>query len=184
MEVYNLDTRLTMYNNFKKNGKGAEIGVCKGANAVSLFVAARPVELHLVDLWERDELTEKNHPIELHYGDWRQNIDFLFHNEISNKSVILHKMKSIDFLNTLPDNYLDWIYIDGDHEFSTVIEELRLSAKKVKKGGVICGHDFLVMQGAWRSGIVRAVITCVQEGLMTMEAITEEVFPSYFCRVN
>lgn len=182
-DIYPLDTRLTMYNNFPKGGVGAEIGVCKGANAVCLFVATRPTKLHLVDTWERNPATELYHPIELFYGDWRGHINRLFPQEIIDGSVVLHKTTGIDFFNSVEDNSLDWVYLDSDHNFSNIIQEIRLATKKVRSGGVISGHDFCVHEKAWRSGVMRAVITIIQEGLIRMESLTDEVFPSYFCRV-
>src|SRR3954447_5134945 len=44
----------------------------------------------------------------------------------------------------LPDCYFDWIYIDTSHTFDLTLQELRLSARKLKATGYLAGHDFSV----------------------------------------
>ena len=182
--IINLDNRLSLYQHFKQGGVGAEIGVCKGANASTLLRVTKPKKLHLVDVWVRDPLTEIHHPEDLHYNDWESDVRDLFSNEINNNSVIIHKIASIEFLNSLNDNYLDWIYLDSDHSYDNVSQEIALSILKVKKGGIIAGHDFVVHEEAWKSGVVRAVIEEIQRGTIQMCFITDEKFPSYLCYVK
>lgn len=40
------------------------------------------------------------------------------------------------------DESVDFVYIDGNHEFKYVAEDICEWSKKVKKGGVISGHDY------------------------------------------
>jgi len=37
---------------------------------------------------------------------------------------------------------IDLLYIDGNHEYESVVEDIRLWAPKVKKGGLIAGDDY------------------------------------------
>ena len=37
---------------------------------------------------------------------------------------------------------IDFVYIDGDHSFETVYEDLTEWSKIVKKGGIVSGHDY------------------------------------------
>lgn len=82
------------------------------------------------------------------------------------KSTFIKKL-STDAAYDFPDNYFDWIYIDTDHTYETTRDELRLYAPKMKKGGIIAGHDYV--HGNWistfRYGVVEAVHEfCVQFG--------------------
>ena len=182
--IINLDNRSILYQYFKQDGVGAEIGVCKGANASTLLRITRPKKLHLVDVWVRDPLTEIHHSEDLHYNDWESDIRNLFNNEIKDNIVILHKIAGIEFLNSIDDNYLDWVYLDSDHSYENISQELSLSILKVKKGGIIAGHDFMVHEEAWKSGVVRAVIEEIQRGTIQMCFITDEKYPSYLCYVK
>ena len=37
---------------------------------------------------------------------------------------------------------LDFVYIDANHEFRYIAEDLAEWTKKVKKGGIVSGHDY------------------------------------------
>ena len=42
----------------------------------------------------------------------------------------------------IPDESADIIYIDGNHSFESVLQDLRLYHSKIKSGGLIIGDDF------------------------------------------
>jgi hypothetical protein len=47
-----------------------------------------------------------------------------------------------DFFNSMDDGSLDAVYIDGDHSFEAVRNDLELARHAVKEGGWIFGHDY------------------------------------------
>jgi hypothetical protein len=51
-------------------------------------------------------------------------------------------MTSIEYGLTLQDQSLDIIFIDGDHSEEGVYQDLTIFYKKIKKGGMIVGHDY------------------------------------------
>jgi hypothetical protein len=54
---------------------------------------------------------------------------------------ILREM-SQDALKRFENESIDFVYIDGNHQFKYIAEDLYDWWKKVKKGGIICGHDY------------------------------------------
>jgi len=52
------------------------------------------------------------------------------------------KKNSIDSLADVPNNSLDFVYIDGNHLYGYVAMDLMQWAGKVRKGGIISGHDY------------------------------------------
>jgi hypothetical protein len=42
----------------------------------------------------------------------------------------------------IKDEFFDFVYIDGNHRYEYVIEDIRNYYSKVKNGGLICGHDY------------------------------------------
>lgn len=60
------------------------------------------------------------------------------------------------------DEQLDWVYIDGNHLYEFVMEDLVKYDSKVKPGGIIAGDDFGVM-GWWDNGVEKAVRKFVEE---------------------
>jgi hypothetical protein len=47
----------------------------------------------------------------------------------------------------------DMIFLDGDHEYASVSEDIKLWRKALVPGGLLCGHDYAA---AWH-GVVKAV---------------------------
>jgi hypothetical protein len=58
------------------------------------------------------------------------------------------RKKSMDAVKDFEDESLDFVYIDGHHGFKFVTEDIWEWSKKVKKGGVISGHDYAY--GKWK----------------------------------
>jgi len=53
------------------------------------------------------------------------------------------KTKSAEATKFIDDESLDFIYIDGNHTYQAVLEDITLYYPKVKKGGMLCGHDYI-----------------------------------------
>lgn len=49
---------------------------------------------------------------------------------------------SMDAVKHFKDRSLDFVYIDGDHSFKHVAEDIYEWVYKVRKGGIISGHDY------------------------------------------
>lgn len=41
-----------------------------------------------------------------------------------------------------PDEFFDFVYIDGDHAYESVKQDLLLWTRKIKKTGILAGHDY------------------------------------------
>lgn len=57
-------------------------------------------------------------------------------------NIIHHKDFSYNVVSKFEDNSIDFIYIDADHRYESVKQDLELYLPKLKKGGVIGGHDY------------------------------------------
>lgn len=55
------------------------------------------------------------------------------------------KKTSMSALSDFADESLDFVYIDGNHSFKFVTEDIFEWSKKVKKGGIISGHDYVYL---------------------------------------
>lgn len=60
---------------------------------------------------------------------------------------------SKDLYGKLPDNYYDLIYLDGDHSYAGVKNDIINLLPKIKSGGYIAGHDYSEIWG----GVIKAV---------------------------
>ena len=129
----------------------AEVGVDRGDFSRQILDIVKPEKLYLIDLW----------------GDARYNDDVM--NEVRSKlsaeiesgQVEICRGYSHEVLAGFEDGSLDWAYIDTDHTYQTTKKELDVCATKVKSGGIIAGHDYVM--GTWNAWVRYGVIEAVNE---------------------
>jgi len=132
---------------------GAEIGVCDGAYSEILCKANPNAHIYGVDPF-------------VPYKEYR---DY-----VNRKTIDTYHQKAIDRLKQYPnykliekfsmealfdfaDNSLDFVYIDANHDFVHVAEDLTYWYKKVKPGGIISGHDYYRHKGPTLIHVYEAV---------------------------
>ena len=52
-------------------------------------------------------------------------------------------MLTIEAAELIPDNSLDYVYVDARHDYCSVLDDLKAYWPKVRDGGVMAGHDFV-----------------------------------------
>lgn len=116
----------------KPDFMGVEIGSFIGVS--SELIAQYCKSLFCVDIWL--------HYFEIPNSDM-DNAEAEFDAMVSNYTHI-HKIKkrSVEASQDFENESLDFIYVDGSHEYQDVKDDLLAWIPKVKKGGYICGHDF------------------------------------------
>jgi len=77
----------------------------------------------------------------------------------------------------VPDESLDFVYIDGNHTFDYVMTDIIWWAMKVRMGGIVAGHDYYRFR---RGGVVPAVDIYTQQHQITKWFLTDERTPSWF----
>lgn len=116
---------------------GAEIGVLLGDHSKMLCEANPRLHLFSIDPWQvyRD------------YADLTTQKDFDYVYKTAKEKLhpynctILRK-KSMDAVKDFPDENFDFVYIDGNHEFTSEANDIHEWQKKVKMGGIVAGHDY------------------------------------------
>ena len=107
---------------------------------------AKPKELVLIDPWgllsEQDEAEWTHSKNQDGVSMDRMYQDVV--EEFKDSDVVkVRKGFSEDLLAEYPDGYFDWVYIDGNHLYDFVKADVHLCARKVRKGGIVAGDDFL-----------------------------------------
>jgi len=151
---FDFKDRMGLFKKMPKNSVCAEIGVYTGENSLNILKNVKPKELILIDPWTYDkEVLKKNFTGEEgnYQQDWDARYKFTKQRMKNKKNVKIMRGKSQDELNKFSDNYFDWIYIDGDHSFEGVLEDLKTSFHKVKPSGYITGDDYRVGEKANRT---------------------------------
>lgn len=113
---------------------GAEIGVAEGHYSKVLFENIPDLKLFAVDAWKTyPGYTELQNPEEVFEGAKKlleaYNCEFV-------------RKFSMEAVNDFEDNSLDFVFIDGGHDFKNVSSDICEWSKKVRPGGIVFGHDY------------------------------------------
>jgi lipopolysaccharide biosynthesis glycosyltransferase len=119
-----------------------EIGIFKGQFFDFIFSNCAPEILDGVDLFEGITCSGDANGNNLEYCNIEEEYNKLKEKYKTNQNVRLLKSYSVTHLVDCQDNYYDIIYIDGDHSYNGVINDLENAFKKIKPNGYIMGHDY------------------------------------------
>lgn len=128
---------------------GAEIGVSQGYLSEKMFEIIPDLGLYCVDPWLRYKGnrwggSQKRNDVHYELAKERlQKYNAVIMREFSNEAAL-----------KIPDNSLDFVYIDGNHAFDYVMLDLILWSEKVRPGGIVSGDDYYQFKGG---GVVEAV---------------------------
>lgn len=126
----------------EKDNIGAELGVFQGQFSRILKDSGKFKQLCLVDIFEGFVYSGDKNGENGKTVDINESYKELKHVYKDCSDVKIIKQSSSDFLNSLQDDYLSFVYIDADHSYESVKNDLELSRIKVKNNGIISGHDY------------------------------------------
>lgn len=172
------DSRNFLLKMLPKRGVGAEVGVWKGDFAEQMLHITKPRSLYLVDPWKF--MPDPEHA-QTRYGgsiarseqdmeDVFAAVQARFRGPINKGIVHLNRGTLEDLAESPGAPVLDWIYIDGDHNYKSVSSDLRAAAALVRPGGYIMGDDYRLDKW-WKDAVVRAVCELIVSGAAELELV-------------
>ena len=144
-------TELAKYFNELGFKIGAEVGVCYGYYSEVLFQNIPGLKLYAIDSWDMYEKYRDFKTAETYikvYSDAKE--------KLAPYNCELIKKLSMDAVTDFADESLDFVYLDGNHSYDFVKDDIREWAKKVRKGGIVAGHDYYITR-AGNHGVINAV---------------------------
>ena len=153
--------RPEMYKLFAELGftVGLETGIEKGKNATVMYNNIPNLKLYGLDSY-------KQHP----------QASYVFHADRRNwnteaingwKDQCIERMKgrnyvaiekfTEDAIHDIEDNSLDFVYLDADHSYDFTMQDIILWGRKLRKGGIMSGHDYFYEKGKRREKVKQAV---------------------------
>lgn len=115
--------------------KGVEVGVAQGDHSLILCKNMPNIELYCVDPWKPyDGYMEYRNRI-VRYGQEAKS-------KLDPYNVHYMETFSMEAVKEFPLGSLDFVYIDGAHDFKNVADDICEWSKRVKIGGIVYGHDF------------------------------------------
>lgn len=130
---------------------GAEIGVWKGHFVRNIFKLLPGIEkYYAIDAWEfTDEYIKTLRPDGAFIKQNMKDVydEYIKSTQSFRDNIETLRMTSEEAVNQVPDGSLDFIFIDGNHSYECTRQDIFLWTPKVKKGGLISGHDYGQEQG-------------------------------------
>ena len=126
---------------------GAEIGVA-GGKLSAILLRQRPLlTLTLVDLWAANTsptyAATNDRYATLPAGRFKRMHTFAIRStRFAKERCVLVQADSVEGAKTIPDQSLDFAFIDDDHSRSGCARSIKAWFPKIKPGGWIGGHDY------------------------------------------
>jgi hypothetical protein len=133
---------------------GAWYGQSTSYLAVEIINSKKNIRLDVVDTWRGSD--QMYDPSNVAYDKTLIRNGTIFPEFIKNMKPVINIINPIEKDSIVAsylyaDSSLDFVFIDAEHKYEFVIKDITHWLPKVKKGGVIAGHDY-----GWE-GVTRAI---------------------------
>ena len=125
----------------KPTDHGVEVGCFSGVS--SRTIALHCGLLHCVDPWSWGAVAQAEQMFDAMLPDY--------------PNIVKVKLPSVEAAKQYADHSLDFVYVDADHAYASVVEDITAWKNKVKQGGFIAGHD------SYMPEVLQAVKDCLKE---------------------
>jgi len=129
-------------NEFGLLGQGAEIGCAHAQFAELVLSQWKGAQYWMIDPWanQSPEVYRERQPEPEHFEQqWQKCLELSQHDS----RVKLLRQLSAEAVSSFADAQLDWVYIDANHDYTHVLQDLELWYPKVKIDGIVGGHDYV-----------------------------------------
>jgi len=143
IDLENISTREELIKTLVPKGIGIEIGVKEGAYSSFILNNCSDLKLYLLDCWDQQDpkiYNDLNYNNSIHIENLKKTITNVFPHF---KKVRIIKGYSDEFVDLFPNNFFDFIYIDANHSYEAVKNDLIKWFPKLKNNGLFSGHDYL-----------------------------------------
>ena len=162
------------------NHNVCEIGVRAGNNLSQIITGSRPSKFVGIDSWNSSDIPSQN---DAGYSQVKQDqLEYQVRNKFAkygDRGRIIRGY-SFEVSKQFPDGYFDYIYIDADHSYEAVKQDLEDWYPKVRVGGILAGHDYVDRHSKHvKYGVIKAVDEFVRDHNIRYFATTPENYSSW-----
>ncbi|MFT7644520.1 MAG: hypothetical protein ACI9BF_000169 [Candidatus Paceibacteria bacterium] len=166
-----------LLNNLPPNPICCEVGVWKGEFSKRIIQVAKPKKLYLIDPWKyfgEDYFYNREQP-EQKFMQEAQDMRYemvkeSFANELSSNTVEIIRGTSDEAASKFEDEIFDFVYIDGNHSYDFVKQDITTYYKKTKPNGIVAGDDYRMKD------VQRAVQDFVKENSIKNFSVKNDQF--------
>jgi predicted O-methyltransferase YrrM len=129
-----------------------EVGVEAGLYTEVLCRANPEAKVYGVDPWlaykgYREYVTQSK--IDTFYEEAKQ--------RVAPYNCELIRKRSMEALADFPDGSIDAVFIDGNHQYEFVAQDIGFWARKVRSSGIVSGHDYIRRRKPTATHVIEAV---------------------------
>ncbi|MCB1079580.1 MAG: class I SAM-dependent methyltransferase [Verrucomicrobiae bacterium] len=166
-------------------GEGVEIGVQRATFSSMILETWGGARLHSVDPWRSfddpsyvDKANAPDSVQETIFQTAKQRLA-----KFGDRSVMV-RATSAEAAPGFAEDSLDFVYIDAQHHYEAVREDLELWHPKVRPGGILAGHDYLDgMVGGDLFGVKKAVDEFAATHGLKVWVTLEKEYATWICRL-
>lgn len=165
-------------------GQGVEVGVFQGDYSRILLDTWKGSILHSIDPWMS---FDKNRYVDMcNVNDTEQEKNFQITrdklNSFGPRSNVI-RTTSRDASATFEAESLAFVYLDAQHHYEAVVEDISFWYPKIKRGGIISGHDYLNgrINGS-EFGVKSAVDEFAERNSLHLLVTQTDPYPSWFAK--
>jgi len=140
---------------------GAEVGVAGGHFSEKLCKNIENLHMFCIDPWGTYKENRRGGGQSQHDRNYE-----LTKSKLKDFDATLIRKFSMDAVKDFEDEVLDFVYLDGNHDFKFVLEDIIEWSKKVRRGGIISGHDYYHFNN---SGVIEAVDLYVKQNNLDLQ---------------
>lgn len=159
--IKKINTRNELKNLINFNSIICEIGV-KNGEFFKILTENNPKITYAIDIWDLYQKPSQN---DLNYTLNEINeFEMEFRYKFPNTNIL--KMTSYEASFLFSNEYFDFIYIDADHTYQSIKNDLNIWYPKIKIGGILAGHDYFddyIETTKTSFGVIKAVNEFVKE---------------------
>lgn len=160
-----------------------EIGIREGTTFSSRvpFIKEKSVAIDCWDLFETNAQNDMNRTRSVARDQYENLVNKFQNNKVE---IIRSFSNNVDIINKFNDSYFDIIFIDGDHSYEGVKEDLNNWWSKCNT--LFCGHDYMLSKTIWNGvecGVKKAVDEFIIEKsneIKMFRVFTESPNPTWF----
>jgi len=132
---YSKNGLLDLCKEFPNKATMIEIGSYAGESTKLFFESGKIKKLYAVDPWQAGYNDTDN----ASKSDFKL-VEKTFDENVKDLNIVKFKTTFSGAFKSLPKANV--IYIDGNHDYEYVLNDIHYALRKIKRGGIICGHDY------------------------------------------
>ena len=162
------------------SGLGIEIGVQSGDYA-RMMLEVTNLHLILLDSWRKLDNYPDMSNIPTENNLWLMNNALKTLMPYEGRFTIMRELSEVA-VAWFKDELFDFVYLDANHSEAFVSKDLELWWPKVKKGGIMAGHDYLNLKNEINDFGVKTAVDRFFTEKNHLVGVVDHPFPTWYVR--